>query len=462
MDRFARARRSLLWARAHVVELLLMSFGVFLRLAQYRTHAPQAGYDFVEHEATINWWAHHFAMPPLLLSRGSYHPQLYYILAGAIRRFGGGWKAVQGISVWCGCLRLGLVGFAAIRYMPTQRTARIVTLSLAAVMPAAVQLEGMVTQESPSNLLSVAFVVAVMELGRAPAKRLASHAVLLGLAAGLGLLTKISNLALLGVLLAAPILEIANPRGLTLSERLHRAQAWALAATVALCVSSAQYAYNHFEYGRAVLDGWYKRPTADTLKVGADRIEPLDRRSAGFYLGFSADIVHFPYTPSGVEPTPRLSSILIGSSFSDYYNYRFAPSADNGSLSAAGRPVGERATALARASVVGGVVISVVSALGWLVGFLKLIRRGEVARPVVLLLPAVGLIGQMSFATQFPYDFEGVVKGIYFQFAVAPLYAVFGASTASLLAVRTLRPVAAAIAASIIPVAAYTTYCVLW
>jgi hypothetical protein len=463
MQRHERARASLGWAREHLAEVSLVLFGILLRVAQVRNHAPQVGYDFCEHEATVIWWTEHFRMPPFLLSRGSYHPQLYYMLGGVIRRLGGGWMAVQGLSVGCGCIRLCLIWFAGLRHLPTRRTARIVMLALAAVMPAAVQLEGMMTQESSSNLLSVVFIIAVLELGRAPMDRRRSRAIALGMVAGFGLLLKVSNLVLLGVLLVAPVFEIAGNEALALSERIRRARAWALAAMVALGLSAGQYAYNHFEYGQAIIDGWYKRPTADTDNVGAHRIETLDRRTLGFFLGFTTDIVRFPYYPSGIEPTPRLWPLLIASSFSDYFNYSFAPASDVGyPLLAVSRSVGERATTLARASIAGGLIIASVSVVGWIAALVRLLRRREIARPIVLLLPAMGALGQMSFATKNPYDFEGVVKGIYFQFAAAPLYAVFGAAVAWLFTVPKLVPLAMVAILSIMPVAAYTTYCVLW
>jgi hypothetical protein len=107
-------------------------------------------------------------------------------------------------------------------------------------------------------------------------------------------------------------------------------------------------------------------------------------------------------------------------------------------------------------------MIAGVSVLSWFAVLFRLLRRREIARPVVLLLPAVGALSLMSFVTQFPYDFEGVVKGIYFQFAATPLYAVFGTAVAWLLSVPKLMPVAIAAIVSLVPVAAYTTYCALW
>jgi len=458
-----QAHASLRWAKEHAAELSFVLLGIVLRVGQLRSHPPQVGYDFGVHEATVRWWTERFQMPPLLLSRGAYHPQLYYVLGGLIRRLEGGWRAVQAISIWCGCIRLGLIWLAGLRHMPNNRLARIFVLALAAVMPASVQLDGMMTQESLSNLLSVAFMVSVLEFCRVPPERRREQAMVLGFVTGLALLVKVSNFVLLGLVFVGPVLETAQGWALPLSEKLRRARAWSVAAAVAVSIGGGQYVYNHVEYGRAFLDGWYRRPTEDTQRVGAQRMEPIDRRTLGFFLGFSTDIVRFPYYPSGIEPAPRLWPVLIASSFCDYYNYSFGPSSDVGApVQVGGKPAGERATLLGRASVAGGVVIASVSAVGWLAAVTRMLRRREVARPLVLLMPALGALGQMFFATQYPYDFEGVIKGIYFHFATLPLYAVFGVLTAWLFTRRKLRPLALVAGLSIVPVAAYTTYCALW
>jgi hypothetical protein len=263
-------------------------------------------------------------------------------------------------------------------------------------------------------------------------------------------------------LLIAPLFELAQSVGLAQDETRARLRSWVLALTVAVVTCSGQYIYNRVVYGRTILDGWYQRPTADTEQVGATRIAMLDRRTPGYFLGFAADALQFPYYPSGVEPSPRFWPVLIASSFCDYYNYSFAPTIDSGSpLLANGRDVGARATLLGRASVTGGTALAIVCVVGWIAAFVGLVLRREVARPLALLVPALGLAGQMFFATKFPYDFEGVVKGIYFQFATLPLYALLGCVFAWLWSWRALRIASVALATSIVPVATYTTYCVL-
>lgn len=451
------------WTSAHAFELGCLLFGIVLRVAQLHTHRPEWGYDFFEHSTAVDWWANHFRMPPLELSRGASHPQLYYALAALIRRAGGSWSAVQALSVSFGCIRLCLVFLAALRYLPTNRAARIFIISLAAVMPASVQLDGMVTQEALNNLVSVGFGIAVLELCRAPTERRRLPAVAVGLTAGLGLLVKNSNFALLGVLLVAPWLELIQGRGIGLRGALGRARSWVMATAVAVSLCGWQFAYNRVAYGRAVLDGWYKRPTEDTERVAAHLTPVLDRRSVAYFIGFSPDVLNFPFPPSGVEPNSRLWSILIASTFCDYYGYRFAPPWGEGQLLLAGSQhaeVSERSVELARASVASGVFIAMMTAASSAIVAVRLVRRREVARLLMLLIPGFALLGQMYFATKYPYDFEGVVKGVYFHFATLPCYVIFGMTLAWLCRRRGLHWVAIPATLTLLPVAAYTTYCV--
>ena len=71
-------------------------------------------------------------------------------------------------------------------------------------------------------------------------------------------------------------------------------------------------------------------------------------------------------------------------------------------------------------------------------------------------------MGQLLFAIEFPYDFEGVVKGVYFQFATLPLCALLGAVFGRLWRSRGPRLMAGALASLLVPVASYTTYCALY
>jgi hypothetical protein len=451
----------LVWAASRWPELSLVGLGSLLRFEAVRRYPVELGYDFWEHQQTVQWWTEHFRMPPFLLSRGTYHPQPYYALCGLIRRLGGDFEAVQASSAVLGCARLAVMLLAAERYLE-DRTARLVALALAAFIPVSVQMDAMMTQEPLNNLLSLLFAVCVMELCRAPDRARFRRGIILGCVTGLGLLTKVSNLALLAVLAVGALIELVQRRDLPPRQWLKRTYPWLVAAMVALGLSAPQYAYNRHVYGKAMLDGWYNRPTADTTRAAAHRQELLDRRTLGYVFGFSTSIVQFPYFPAGIEPTPRFWSALIATSYCDYFMYQFGPSIDaGGSRQFRGRQVGGRVTAWAKSSVASGIGIAAIVISAWLYAAFATLRRREVARPVVLAMPALGVCGALYFAIQYPYDFEGVVKGHYFHFVSPPLYALFGAGVAWFWNRRWLRPIGVAGALLIAPPAVYSCLCVL-
>ncbi len=445
---------------SHTPELLLVSWGMLLRWFALRSYRPGFGYDFFEHELTINWWAHHFQMPPLLLSRGTYHPQLYYLLCGLARRAGASMEFLQAASVVTGCARLLLMWWAAERYLK-RRSARLVALGLAVSMPVALEMDVMVTQEPLSNLVALLFVIAVVELCSASPSQRLRRALVLGTVAGLGLLIKVSNLVLLAVLAAGALLDLVQHPERALRKRVRRLGPWVAAASLALTIAAPQYVYNQREYGKALLDGWYRRPTVDTIKAAVHRQELLDRRTVGYVLGFNTDVVRFPYVPMGTEPAPRFWPTLIATSFSDYYNYRFGPTAnDSRAVRVHLYTVARRAIFWGGGSVASGIGIAIVTVLGAGVILVRTLRRREVARPTVLLVPALGALGALYFAIQYPYDFEGVVKGHYLHFATFPLYAVFGASVSFLLRRRLSAPLGWLSIALLIFPAAYSALCV--
>ncbi|HYQ17175.1 MAG TPA: hypothetical protein VEQ58_15490, partial [Polyangiaceae bacterium] len=291
------------------------------------------------------------------------------------------------------------------------------------------------------NLLSLLFTIALLELCAAKDSRRLRSGLLLGFIAGMALLVKVSNLVLLGVIGAVGLLEFVQRQEPSFLQRTKRLGPWIAAGSLALCMTAPQYWYNQREYGKVFLDGWYRRPTAATIQVAAHKKELLDRRTLGYVFGFSTDIVTFPYMPMAVEPSSRFWSVLIATSYSDYFNYRFGPAPDKaGSIRVQLNTVARRSIFWGGASVASGIGIALVTVLGWVVMAWRAVERRSVARQAALLVPALGAVGAIYFATQYPYDFEGVVKAHYFHFVAFPLYAVYGASVAWLLRHRLLAP----------------------
>ena len=180
-------------------ELALVTFGVVLRVKAVQSYWYGLGYDFGAHEANVLWWSQQFKMPPLELSRGSYHPQLYYVIGGLLLRLTRDMLSVQLLSAFTGCVRLLVLWWAAERYL-SDRVARIFALALAVGMPVALEMDAIVTQESMNNLLALIFLIGVLKLCAAPDGRRFWPALGVGVLAGLGLLLKMSNFVLLGLL----------------------------------------------------------------------------------------------------------------------------------------------------------------------------------------------------------------------------------------------------------------------
>lgn len=451
------------WVPAHAPELSLVALGILMRWAALQSYDVRLGYDYGEHAPAMVWWSQHWSFPPLLLARGAYHPQLYYVLGGTMLRMGATVDGIQVLSAAVGSLRLLLSWWALARYLPKQRALRLVVLALAAGMPGSLHMDVMMNQEAYSSLWAVLFVIGVMELGRARANRRWVWALALGCVAGLAMLTKVSNLILPAALGFGALLELVQRRDLPPSVRWQRTHAWLGAMGLSLALASPQYIHNKVVDGKAILNGWYKRPTSDLLRNGAFRLELSDRRTLGFLFDFNADVIRFPYYPSGLMPQARFWPTLIASSFADYYNYSFNRPIDSaGGMLANGRPVGRGvSTGSAQASVASGIGIAALAALGWLVAMVHMLFKREVARPVVLLLPALGVLGVLSLCVEYPYDFEGVVKGHYVHFASVPLYVTFGATVAWLMRRRNLAPLGWLAALLVVPPFFYSWICVM-
>src|SRR5204863_1967587 len=196
------------WGRAHVPELVALAVGVLLRLSMALTYDARIGYDFVAHWPMIQYLIQRHALPPFDLNTASAHPPLYYLIAAPLVAMGLGAGALGWLAALWGIARLGVVWAALERWLPESRLARVVALALAGVLPAAVHIDGMITNEALGllfaaiGLLLIPSAIAGARTGRiAPMIRLP---VVLGLA----LLTKLTALILVASVAGAVGLEI--------------------------------------------------------------------------------------------------------------------------------------------------------------------------------------------------------------------------------------------------------------
>jgi hypothetical protein len=165
-------------------------------------------------------------------------------------------------------------------------------------------------------------------------------------------------------------------------------------------------------------------PVAELLDAGAISQQVRDtsvyaRRPLTFYWQFEPAVWERPYWSTGAG---QFWSTLVAVTYADYSAYHFSPRTE------APPPRGWTEVTLARAgrSVLGGTVIGVITAGAWLVCLVLALWRREAPWAAMLVVSALAIVGQLYFATKYPVDHYGVIKGTYIQFGAAPLYVCFG------------------------------------
>ena len=429
-------------------------------------------YDFSHHLAFIRWMATTFALPGLDLTREAYHPPLYYLIAGTAMRLGVRESRLGTISIVCGALRLLVLRKVFNRWLGRSSLGAQVALLVAALQPTSIHLDGMATGEGLSNLEAAVAMWLVPSLfwrdraagsrGRL-AGRPSWRAAALGIVLGLALLTKISVLSILAALAVGVALECfwawraaareagslrrGGPRPGGLRGVL---AAWLVVGALAASISGWYFARNLKLYGKPFLSGF---DGPDKYLMNAVRGTPFfERRPVEYFHCWTSDIYRFPYYPSGVQPRSCFWPQLVASSWVDFYRYGFSNGQGPGALRT---PILQAA----RASVAGGTVLGVCAAATtlWLLGWAW--RRQDAALLSLMLMPVIALGGQLYFATAFPIDGQGMVKGLYLQFASPPLYAAIGLAVSWLWRSRLGRPIALALLACIALVGSYSIAC---
>lgn len=451
--------RAIALVRSRIPEICIALVGAGLRFSMLRTYDVRVGYDSPDHLKYIRWFQSHWELPKLLLSRETYHPPLYYTVAGALARVTHGDLFWYGLpSMIFSTLTLLLLWGGMERHLPGRRVARLFALALLAVIPASVHPAGMMTGEGLNGFLATVGLLLGAEIVKRQigGRGVVVLSLLTGVVVGLQMLTKISGLVTLGAVCGGMGLDALIRRGAT-RERLRRLIPAVLVVTGFLSTCEWYFSRNFFLYGKAVLSGYdgVDKPAA----AGVDRIPYLERRPAEFYVGWSNDVLRHPYYPSGVVPHSYFWPPLIGSTFVDYYNYSYVRGPERPTeLIANGRPMRLESQKYARASVIGGVPIALSTAIAWLWAAAVCVRRRSTVLLGFLLAPLLALVGQLHFAVAYPVDHEGPIKGIYLQFASLPLYALFGVAMEKLTTRRSTLPLAALGLLGVLAVTAYTVY----
>jgi hypothetical protein len=421
------------WARAHVPELCALGAGILIRLSMALLFDARIGFDFNAHWPHIQYIATRHALPPMDFNATAPHPPLYHLIAAALVARGLDAGALGWLGALWGMLRLGLVWVALERWLPESRLARVVALALAAVLPAAAHLDGMITNETLVMLMSAAvFVVAPSAIAGARSGRVGPM-LGLGLLLALALMSKVSASVLLVSIAAAIGLEIVRTRPPSAWGRALRVRALPLLAggLVLAAIAAPWFVRNLVLYGQASPSA-YEGSVRRSQSI-YDGTPYLDRRPIGFFVGWNLGVYTHPLYPTGLRPNPRFFPVLLATTFNDYYAF---------SYSGGGRYVGGRtdrtvspaAMTLGCLSVGAGTAIALVTVIAWFAAVRALWRRREDGEPdprfALLLAPLVALIGQIHFATKYPNDNFGPIKGAYLQFVAPILCALFGAGVA--------------------------------
>jgi hypothetical protein len=447
--RFLLARPVLRSVCSRLPEAGVVVLAIALRLFVVQKYDPRWGYDAESHIKNVDWYRTHAGLPAMSENREAYHPPLFYVVEAAALRLAGATTTplyeqlpsrdlpadlslLQIVPQLAAALRIALVGLGLALLVP-DRAARLVTLLLVAVLPVSVHLDAMVTNESLNMLFGTAAII-LLPFAAGPSRGRRYHAVALGAVLGLGLLTKFSALALTAAVALTAGLDLTRPArecgGLSRPRRL----AW-WSATFALLIAIAGWLYvrNTRLHGEPA-------PTPNEQRAGWDRDEYLAtgaherpywrRRDLNYFVGWDFDIFKSPFFPTASGQEPRFWPVLLASTFVDHYNVGLARDRDMGRLDDSpivnGWPLRPAAIAAARVSLAGGCIIALTTVLAFLTAARKLCRSLDVGRLSILLVPLVVLAGQLHFATRFPVDRAGVVKGAYMQLVAAPLCALWG------------------------------------
>ncbi len=444
--------------RDRLPETLALLLGILLRISMATTYDVNRGFDFVAHWLCADYIVRHGALPPLDLTAAAYHPPLYYWVLAAMIKVGLGTGAAGWLAASLGIVRLIVVWVALERWLPESRLARVVALFTAAVIPVGVQLDGMVSNETLSMLLCALAILAAPSAVEAAREGRVKPVAWLALWVGLALLTKFSASVFIIALVAAVTLEIArSPQPWSQALRARR-RPFALGALIIVALSGWFYLRNQRLYGMLAPTGYEGLVKASQAPY--EKIPYLQRRDPDFLLMWDPAVFVHPYVPAGTHPRARFFSVLVASTFSDYYSYGLAGWQDGERLhQIAYRPVPALAFVLSCLSVTGGTLIAGLTVLAWF-GALRWLRaRPRDPRIVLLLVPLLALLGQIHFAIKYPNDNFGPIKGAYLQFVTPILSALFGIAVAWMWRHRRARAGAVAALVALLLVAVYIADC---
>jgi len=418
------------WARAHAAELCILGAGILVRLSMALLYDARLGYDFNAHWPNIRYVAERQTLPPPDYNTESCQSPLYYVIAAAMVARGLDAGAVGWLGALWGVARLALIWAGLEKWLPESRLARVTALALAAVLPASAHLDGMITNETLVMLVSAAVFVAAPSAIAAARTGGVAPMVGLSLLLALAVMSKVSAFVLLVAIAGAIGIEIVRAAPPSTWWRALRARARPLiaGALVLAAVAGPFFVRNKILYGDlspTAYEGWLKAENAPYAKIPY-----FQRRPPGFYLAWNLAIYVHPLYPSALKPDARFFPVLLASTFNDYYTFSFS----GGGQYNAQRWIPAEAFTMGAMSIMAGTPIALVTVIAWFAAMRALWRRREDGEPdprfALLLAPPGALLGALHFATKYPDDHFGPIKGAYLQFIAPILCALFGVGVA--------------------------------
>jgi hypothetical protein len=376
-------------------------------------------YDFHEHWQLVEWMILNRRVAPADALMQAQHPPGFYTLAGLLTAGGVPLPDMAWLPILCGVLRLALIWAGLELFLPKSRWARVAGLALAATLGSSVHLDGMVYPEALNCLLNTgALLLAALIFRRAASARW-RMTLALGVLLGVAMLTKVSTVVVLGAIGLVAGLE------LLFSVEDWKIRAWNAArwaAMLAVCVSLSgwYYARNVRDFGKPFVVS-FDLPSQQAYLSKVKGVPYLFRRPLGFFVSWDPVIYESPYAHATTGLYPTFFPTLVASTFVDYWGYgfcgAFGPQVPPRVLRASTRGDG-------RHGHLRGNRARLVRSGG------RYLQRRDWGSLVLLAAPLLALVSAIHYTIAYPLDQFGQVKGVYVQFASAPLYGMFGLAVA--------------------------------
>ncbi len=332
----ARAGRRSLFARLAApvkpgwLILAVCLLGLVLRVEHALTFdGPGRGSDYAVYMQGIRWMLEHhrpFNFDPTVNYQVRYQPPLWYAAGAVVLWLTQSERAIAALSVAGWCVRQWLLARLLREAAPKRPWSALAALSIHAVLPLSVLVDGKVMPEGPH---ATVFVAAVYVLWRAerqmrsPGGVRLGTAALFGLLAGLGVLTKATSSVLMIAAGALFAWRVASAlRGESVKAVWRRLARPGLVSGLVFCLVVGWYCGpNVAKYGHPFPHVWDREGPGRHAILAQPT---LYRRPLGWALPFEwGDYLRFPIIGGSNTPNPNFWAYTVVGTWTDLYNRGF-------------------------------------------------------------------------------------------------------------------------------------------